>query len=105
MENRNAVFEVWKLVLLTVVALVLLIDLHVMFRSISSSADKFAESYVKQSDSVTNSAEQLTNVLFPPDSRKDYQRLASRAHHVLLRQMEDSLNRAEAESARPMLNR
>ena len=97
MDNRHPIFEIWKLALLTIVAAVLLIDLHVMFRSISTSADKFAESYVKQTDSVTRSADEMVNILLPPDARRDYQRLAARAHQVFLRQLEQSLNRAEAE--------
>jgi len=98
MTNEDRIFQIWKLSLITIVAGVLLVDLHVMFRSISTSADKFAESYVKQADSVTNSAQELADTLIPPDARKDYQRLASRAHRVFLRQMEESLERAELES-------
>jgi hypothetical protein len=104
MNEMHPALQVWKLTVITVVAAVLLIDLHSMFRSITTSVDKVAESYVKQSDSVSNGTEEMVDVLLPPEARKEYRRLSDRAHHVLIQQLDASLSQAEHAQQRPVMH-
>jgi hypothetical protein len=97
MENKQAIFEFWKLSLATVVVAVLLIDIHSFSRNLSVSAERVADSYVKQSSDVSDSAQQMASILFPPESRNEYRQLAVEAHRVFLQQMRTSLKQYERE--------
>lgn len=97
MEGKQAIFEVWKLALATVVVVVLLMDIHSFSKNLSQSAERVADSYVKQSADVSDSAQEMAGILLPPESRKEYRELAVQAHRVLLQQMRASLQQYQRE--------